>query len=572
LPGTPNCGANGFLRGYDAAGSYNLAAGLGSVDISMLVNDWANVGQTQTTTALTLGSTAFQHGQPIAISADVDPGAATGTVAISNDLSVRGLFSSDSQLNLSLVNGVAKGSWTGFPGGTYNVYANYGGDGTHAGSISAATQITVTPENSILQLSASTIDANGNLTSLAGKAIAYGTYVSIDAQPIGRSQMSNPSPMLNATGTVSFSDTAAQGGQGSGMIDATGNAEFPLHALGAGTHTVTASYWGDNSYNPSTSGAVTFTVQKGGVITSVTTNANSTSGGSVTVTAAVRPSIASSFAQLPGGTVTFLDASSGAVLGTSSSLTTARDASTGAYFSTVAMDVPVSQLTRGSNSIIATYNGDANFTASAASAAVVVACTAGCGNGAGQSLLLTFGTSTPASAVRPAGTTSTTPVSVGATGGFTGAVNLTCSVTGTSSGDVNLPKCSFNPEIVTIANGQSVQSALTVTTTAAGTTAAADASGNHIWSGVRGGAMLACLLFFGWPGRRRALTVLSILLCAFSLGGMMACGGSANGSAPAVNSNAATGTTPDTYTVTFRAVDAATGTLTAQNSFTISVN
>jgi hypothetical protein len=84
--------------------------------------------------------------------------------------------------------------------------------------------------------------------------------------------------------------------------------------------------------------------------------------------------------------------------------------------------------------------------------------------------------------------------------------------------------------------------------------------------------MLACLLFFGWPGRRRTLTVLSILLCAFSLGGMMACGGSANGSAPAANSNAAAGTTPDTYTVTLRAVDAATGTLTAQNSFTISVN
>jgi hypothetical protein len=84
--------------------------------------------------------------------------------------------------------------------------------------------------------------------------------------------------------------------------------------------------------------------------------------------------------------------------------------------------------------------------------------------------------------------------------------------------------------------------------------------------------MLACLLFFGWPGRRRSLTVLSILLCGFALGGMMACGGSANGSAPAAASNASSSTTPDTYTVTFRAVDAATGTLTAQDSFTLSVN
>jgi hypothetical protein len=232
----------------------------------------------------------------------------------------------------------------------------------------------------------------------------------------------------------------------------------------------------------------------------------------------------------------------------------------------------MSQLTLGSNNIVATYNGDANFTASAASTPVVVACTAGCGNGTGQTLLLTFGTSTPASAVRAAGATSTTPVSVGATGGFAGAVNLTCSVAGTQSSDVNVPKCSFNPATVTITSSQSMQSSLTVTTTAAGTTAAADASGNQLWSGIRGGAMLACLLFFGWPGRRRSLTVLAIVLCGFALGGMMACGGSAGGSAPAAGSNAAAGTTPDTYTVTFRAVDAATGTLTAQNSFTISVN
>jgi hypothetical protein len=37
--------------------------------------------------------------------------------------------------------------------------------------------------------------------------------------------------------------------------------------------------------------------------------------------------------------------------------------------------------------------------------------------------------------------------------------------------------------------------------------------------------------------------------------------------------NGASGaTTPDVYTVTVRAVDAASGTLTAQNSFTIQVN
>jgi hypothetical protein len=146
-------------------------------------------------------------------------------------------------------------------------------------------------------------------------------------------------------------------------------------------------------------------------------------------------------------------------------------------------------------------------------------------------------------------------------------------VAGTSSGDVNIPKCSFNPAAVKITNSQPVLSTLTVTTIAAGTTAAADASVSHVWSAVRGGAMLACLLCFGLPGRRRALTMLSVTLCGLALGGMVACGGTATiGSAPATSGDAATGTTPDKYVLTVRAVDAATGTLTAQNTFVITVN
>jgi hypothetical protein len=188
---------------------------------------------------------------------------------------------------------------------------------------------------------------------------------------------------------------------------------------------------------------------------------------------------------------------------------------------------------------------------------------------------LSFNASTPATAASN-GSMTTTPVLVTPSGGFTGAVNLTCSVTGTNPGDVNIPKCSFNPGTVTITNTQAVQSTLTVTTTAAGTTDAADASRSGIWSAVRGGTMLACVLLFGIPGRRRSLALLRIVLCAVALGGtlggMMGCGGSSSGSASATTTNAATGTTPDKYTVTFHAVDAKTGTLTAQDYFTMSVN
>jgi hypothetical protein len=201
---------------------------------------------------------------------------------------------------------------------------------------------------------------------------------------------------------------------------------------------------------------------------------------------------------------------------------------------------------------------------------VVVSCTAGCGNGTGQTLGLSLGGSAPATLVSTPGSTSTTIVSVNPGGGFRGAVKLTCSVAGTSSGDVNIPTCSFSPATVTITNTQAAQSTLTVTTTAAGTTAIAD-SHSGVGSALRGGAMLACLLLFGLPGRRRSLALFRVILCGVALGGMLACGGSANGGNTSAGANAASGTTPDTYTVTFRAVDA-TGTLTAQDSFTITVN
>jgi hypothetical protein len=273
--------------------------------------------------------------------------------------------------------------------------------------------------------------------------------------------------------------------------------------------------------------------------------------------------------------VTFSDATNGTLLGTAGASTTVRDPATGAYFSTASIDVPVTQLTLGSNNLVATYNGDANFTASVASAPAVVNCTAGCGNGTGQTLTLSFTQATSAAAAGAVTSDSAMIVSVIPGGGFTGAVKLSCSVAGSNSGDQNIPTCSFNPGTVTIANTNAAQATLTVTSTPAGTTASA--SGMGVWSMARGGAMLACVLIFGLPGRRRSLAMLRALLCVVALGavlgGTTGCGGSATSSKPSsTGTTLSTGTTPDSYTVTFRAVDTATSTVTAQNSFTISVN
>jgi hypothetical protein len=563
-PGTPNCAANSFLSGYDAAVSYNLATGLGSVDMSSLVNNWTSIGKTQTTTSLTLNPTTFRHGTPVAIGIGVNPSAATGNVALSTNTA------GNLQIALPLSSGQATGTWAGFPGGTYAVYGNYGGDGNYGGSVSAPTQVTVASEDSILQLSITTADSHGKLTDLGGGTITYGAYVSVDAQPIGKSQATSPNPIRNATGTVGFSDSNPLGATGGAVLDATGNAEFPSHYnFQAGMHSIAAGYGGDKSYNPSTSATITFTVQKAATTTSVSADAASIFAGSVNVIATINPATPQFYGQLLDGQVTFTDTTSGAVLG-SSSLRSMVNSSTGLLYGTTTLSVQVSQLTMGINSIVASYGGGTNFVASTASAPVVVSCTAGCGNGTGQTLGLVFYQSTPQSHIISAGTTSTTPVGTIPGGGFVGGVNLTCSVTGTKSSDVNIPQCTFNPATVAISGTDGAESTLTVTTTAPGKSAAS-VSQSRSWLATRGGLVLAYVILLGFPGRRRSFALFRIVVCAAVLGGILACGGGSSGSTPPAGGNVSPGTTSDLYTITFRAADAATGTLTAQDYFTLSV-
>ena len=87
------------------------------------------------------------------------------------------------------------------------------------------------------------------------------------------------------------------------------------------------------------------------------------------------------------------------------------------------------------------------------------------------------------------------------------------------------------------------------------------------------GSLLLCIA----PVRRyRSLLLASFAALLLSVGCMTGCGGggSASGGGSGGGSGTTTipGTTADTYTVTFRAVDVATGTVTAQDYFNFSVN
>jgi len=569
--GSLNCNANRFLSGYNAGSGYNLATGLGSVDASSLVNNWSSVALTSTTTTLNLDQISFVHGTPVKITAAVSPSDSTGNVAIVNDLATQPYtVSTNTGATVVLNSGTASGTFAQFPGGKYNLFANYGGDGSHAGSTSQPVAVNVSPENSVLRLSVYAIDLQGHAIDASGQVLPLGTFVSMNVQPIGASQASSLNPVTDATGDVGIYDSfngGQQMGNGQLVLDSTGTAEWNNQGFQAGTHAISAFYWGDLSYNSSTSGTVNFTISPVTPSISLSSDVSSIFSGSANLHAVVSASIAAVFSM--GGTVTFTDSTNNTVLGTATPFGGCQGIST--QCGTAVLAVNVDQLAMGNNSITASYSGDSNFTSVGPSAAITVTCTAGCSNGTGQTLSLSFDATTPSGALSP-GQSNSTLVGVAAGGGFTGAVNLTCTVTGKKAADVHIPTCSFSPAQVSIGASGGAQSTLAINTTA-GTSASMRCEPPG-WKPATAVLALLFLWFVPARGRRFRSSLGLVLLLLVVTAWVSACGGGSSastGGGSGGSGGKSGGTTADTYTVTFRAADAATGTVTAQDSFNFTV-
>jgi non-reducing end alpha-L-arabinofuranosidase len=155
------------------------------------------------------------------------------------------------------------------------------------------------------------------------------------------------------------------------------------------------------------------------------------------------------------------------------------------------------------------------------------------------------------------GNTSTITVTPGS-GGFLGTVNLTCSISPTASNDQ--PTCSLSPTSVNLSGTTAQTSTLTIGTTAPTADLVYPKLGNRKgWPG--SGAVLALLVFFGIPARRRSWrAMLSILVAVIALGALASCGGGGGGG------NA--GTTAGTYTVK---VTGTSGATTASGTVTLAV-
>jgi hypothetical protein len=317
--GSPNCSntstaANQFgimatakggtTPAFGTSAGYDLATGLGSVNVANLLASWAS--PSRTSTAVTLSSTTTF---PIAADSNASfNGSVTGTGGTPTGLVVLQNASTLAAIdNTTLSSGSFSLTTTLLPGGTYNVIAHYGGDGTFAAHDSAPIPVTVTPQGSKSIVSFITFNASGTpIFNTGAISVQYGSpYVlRIDVENSNGKTCQNTTTFaiqfLCPTGTVALTSNGAPlndfpNGQTANATNVAnlndrGFAEDQPIQLPASSmpYNIVAAYSGDNSYSANTSSGESVTITQAATTTTVKASPTSiTSGGSVTLTATV---------------------------------------------------------------------------------------------------------------------------------------------------------------------------------------------------------------------------------------------------------------------------------------------
>ncbi len=360
---TLTVGTHSITASYGGDTNYTAAV---STAVSQVVNKAAS------TVALISSPNPSTFGASVTLTATVTPGA-TGTVTFEDGATSLGTGTIASAVATLTVSTLAVG--------THSITASYGGDTNYTTAASTAVSQVVNKAASTVAL----ISAPNPSTFGAG--VTFTATVT-----------------AGATGTVTFEDN---GTAISGAVPISGTtATFTTSTLSVGTHSITASYGGDTSYNSAVSTAVSQVVDKAAATVTLASAPNpSTFGTSVTLTATVTSAAT--------GTVTFEDngtAISGAVpiSGTTATFTT-------------------STLVAGMHPIIAVYSGDSNYNGVSSSVPT---------QGVNKATLTVTAndTSRPYGVPNPAFTSTITGFVNGDTQGSvtTGAPSLTTSATATS--------------------------------------------------------------------------------------------------------------------------------------------
>ena len=170
-------------------------------------------------------------------------------------------------------------------------------------------------------------------------------------------------------------------------------------------------------------------------------------------------------------------------------------------------------------------------------------------------------------------TGNTSTITVTPSGGFTGNVTLTATIASSPVGSVDAPTLSFGSTSPVIITGVSSGSAVLTVTTTAPTAAALDLKKGQRRIGAGAGlVVLACLILFGTPTRRRewpdrlGAALLLVALASF----VSACGGGRGGGTGGSGGGGQgnPGTTPGTYAIT---VTATSGSVTSSGAVALTV-
>lgn len=392
-------GSHTLTATYNGDSSFNSATGQTSQTVNLAPS---------TTTLSTVNPNPAAVGATVTLIASVTPTGATGTVTF---------FDGTTQLGapVNVNNGSAGITISTFTAGTHSLTAAYSGDTNRAPSTSSPVTLTVT-QTTTLTLAANpttaTFGQSVTLTATANPSSTSGTVTFLDGgSQIGTGTLSNGTatfstssltvgshtltatlpggvtsnqvtvvvnkansttslvanpttatsgqavtltatvvPAANATGTVTFLD----GTNPIATVAVTnGTATTSTSSLSVGGHSLTASYSGNATLNPSTSSPVNVTV--GPAVTATQTSLSATPnpanvGQTVTLSALVTPSGAT-------GTVTFRD-------GTNSIGTAA--------LVNGSATIQTTFTTAGNHSITASYGGDNSFSASTSAPVTLV--------------------------------------------------------------------------------------------------------------------------------------------------------------------------------------------------------
>jgi hypothetical protein len=369
VAGTAKCNvataghAYGILAGYGTGTGYDLATGLGSLNVANLVGKWSSVAFRPSTTTLGLSPTSsLTHGQSVSVTGNVAPSSGSGTptgklsLLTSTGLAVDGF---------TLSNGAVSGTTNLLPGGSYTVTAHYAGDPIFGGSDSVPVSITVGKENSTTQANLLTFDWNGKLISRNASGAVYGSPYLLRVNVLnGAGAACSPNPTGESscpTGSLTLTDNGNALDGGTFALNSLGYAEDQPIELSGGSRIVKASYPGDNSFNAS---SVTTTYNITPASTSVsapTLCCGGTVGGAFSTNIAVQ---SQSYGAAPGGVVTFL-ANGNPVTGTVSYQQTPGSGSNPVATLVAFFTSSNSAFTAAGNyTITASYSGDANYASS----------------------------------------------------------------------------------------------------------------------------------------------------------------------------------------------------------------